>query len=51
MKLVHIDTVNLPEYAVCAIEYGDYSGLDEVDEKEITSFLDDYNAYDGLVFE
>jgi len=27
----HIDTVNIAEHFVCAIEYGDYSGVSEED--------------------
>ena len=29
----HIGKYKIPEYAICAIEYGDYSGLDEQDER------------------
>jgi hypothetical protein len=39
MKL--IGRYRIPVYAVCAIEYGDYSGLDDEDEKAVKKFLDD----------
>lgn len=35
----YIGKYKIPEYAICAIEYGDYSGLDEQDEREIRDFL------------
>lgn len=37
MKL--IGTYKIPEYAICAIEYGDYSGISDEDEQEIKNFL------------
>lgn len=37
MKL--IGTYKIPEYAICAIEYGDFSGLSEEDEQKIKDFL------------
>lgn len=33
-------TYAIPTYAVCAIEYGDYSGVDVMDEKNIKEFLE-----------
>ncbi len=38
MKL--IGTYKIPEYAMCAIEYGDYTGLEEEDEEAINEFLE-----------
>lgn len=35
----YIGKYKIPEYAICAIEYGDYSGLDEQDKCEIMDFL------------
>lgn len=34
-----IGTYKIPEYAVCAIEYGDYTGLTDEEEREIRDFL------------
>lgn len=34
-----IGTYKIPEYAVCAIEYGDYTGLTDEEEREIRYFL------------
>lgn len=54
MKL--IGTYKIPEYAVCAIEYGDYTGINDEDEREIRDFLSrefpngyivDWNGGDG----
>jgi len=38
----HIDTVNIAEHFVCAIEYGDYSGLSEEDIFLLEDFLAEY---------
>ncbi len=35
----YIGEYKIPEYAVCAIEYGDFSGISEEDEREIKNFL------------
>ena len=35
----HIGSYKIPEYAICAIEYGDYTGLTDEDEKQIKDFL------------
>lgn len=37
----HIGKYKIPQYAICAIEYGDFSGLDEEDIDNINEFLDD----------
>lgn len=37
MKL--IGTYKIPEYAVCAIEYGDFTGISDEEEREIRDFL------------
>lgn len=31
---------SIPTWAICALEYGDYSGLNDEDIKNIESFLD-----------
>lgn len=36
----HLGKYRIPVYAVCAIEYGDFSGMSDEDEKEIREFLD-----------
>lgn len=35
----HIGKYKIPEYAINAIEYGDYSGLEDEDIKNIKEFL------------
>ena len=35
----YIGTYKIPEYAVCAIEYGDFTGVSDEDEKDIKDFL------------
>ena len=42
--LRHIDTPNVPEYALPSILYGDNSGLYEEDEKNVQQFFDRYKA-------
>ena len=37
----HIGKYKIPQYAICAIEYGDFSGLDEEDIDNINKFLED----------
>lgn len=37
----HIGKYKIPQYAICAIEYGDFSGLDEEDIDNINEFLED----------
>lgn len=38
-KLELIGTFAIPTFAVCAIEYGDFSGVNDEDQKEIEDFL------------
>ena len=40
--LKHYDSLSVPEWAVCAIEYGDFSGLTRGECKQISYFLDDW---------
>lgn len=35
-----IGTYSIPTYAICAIEYGDFSGVNDEDEKIIKEFLE-----------
>ncbi len=35
----HIGTYKIPEYAICPIEYGDFTGVCDEDEKMIKDFL------------
>ncbi len=35
----YIDRYKIPTYAVCAVEYGDFSGLEEEDIKNVKEFL------------
>ncbi len=37
----HIGKYKIPQYAICAIEYGDFSGLDDEDIDNINEFLED----------
>lgn len=43
-----VATENIPQYAVCYIEYGDGSGLEEEDIKNIDKFL---SSYPGATFD
>lgn len=36
-----IGKYKIPAYAVCPIEYGDYSGFSDEDEQEIKDFLEE----------
>lgn len=36
----HLGKFKIPEYAICAIEYGDFSGLSNEDENNINEFLE-----------
>lgn len=36
----HIGKYKIPQYAICAIEYGDFSGLDDEDIDNINEFLE-----------
>lgn len=36
----HIGKYKIPKYAICAIENGDFSGLDEEDIDNINEFLE-----------
>jgi hypothetical protein len=36
------DTLSIPEWAVCAIEYGDFSGLSDEEESLINGFFEDF---------
>lgn len=38
-----IETCLIAEYFVCAIEYGDISGLDDKEEKSINDWLENYS--------
>lgn len=44
----HIGKYKIPQYAICAIEYGDFSGLDEEDIDNINEFLY-YEFLNGFV--
>ena len=37
-----IGTYKIPTFALCAIEYGDYSGLNDDDTKVIKNFLNQF---------
>ena len=37
-----IEEVTIAEYFVCAIEYGDYSGLDDKEESQLNEWLENY---------
>lgn len=37
-----IEEVTVAEYFICAIEYGDMSGLDDKEESQINDWLADY---------
>ena len=37
-----IGTYKIPTFAICAIEYNDYSGLNDDDEKVIKDFLSQF---------
>ena len=39
-----IGTYKIPAFAICAIEYNDYSGLNDDDEKAIKNFLDSFSG-------
>lgn len=36
------NTLSIPEWAVCAIEYGDYSGLSDSDIEALEGFFADF---------
>ena len=36
----HLGKYKIPEYAICAIEYGDFSGLSDEDEQNVNEFLE-----------
>ena len=40
MKL--INTYKIPTFAICAIEYGDFSGVNDDDEKTIKEFMNGF---------
>ena len=44
MKKVKTWTDDIPDWAVCPIEYGDYSGITEEDEQLIYNY---YNSIEG----
>lgn len=44
----YIGKYKIPEYAVCAIEYGDYTGLTDEEKREIIDFMSD-NFPNGCV--
>lgn len=37
-----IDTVTIAEHWICAIEYGDYSGLDDTEAEDLDAWLEQY---------
>lgn len=37
-----IDTCTIAEHFICAIEYGDMSGLDDKEESQVNDWLTDY---------
>lgn len=39
-----IGTYKIPTFAICAIEYNDFSGLSDDDEKAIKNFLDGFSG-------
>lgn len=44
-----IDTCTIAEHFICAIEYGDMSGLDDKEESQVNDWLDNY-PYCTLVY-
>ena len=48
--LKEIDTVRIPEWALCALINGDTSGLTGSEENNLEVFLLDYDEWEGLVF-
>ena len=40
--IAYYNTYSIPEWAVCAIEYGDFSGLSEEEISLIEGFLEDF---------
>ena len=42
MNLEHIDSFSIPEWSVCALEYGDFSGLTYDEINQINTFATDY---------
>ncbi len=49
--LKHIDDVQIPEYLLPALIYGDTTGLSGTEENDLEVFLLDYQDYEGLVFD
>ena len=37
-----IEEATIAEYFICAIEYGDYSGLDDKEESQLNEWLENY---------
>jgi len=42
--LIHTDTIKIPTYAICYLEYGDCSALEHGDIQAIDFFLERYNS-------
>ena len=40
--LEHYDSLSIPEWAVCAIVYGDFSGLTRKECKQLSYFLEEW---------
>jgi len=51
MNLELIDTIDLPEYAPCYLEYGIGDNLNDEDIKNLDLFLKQYSDYDSLYYE
>jgi hypothetical protein len=42
MNLEHIDSVSIPDWAICALVYGDHSGLTDKESRQVDEFAADY---------
>jgi hypothetical protein len=44
MNIDHVDSVSIPDWAICALEYDDYSGLTDQEAEQVKAFVKDYPA-------
>lgn len=51
MSFERIDTVSLPTYALGYLLYGDSSGIDEENVKDIDLFIEGYAKHTSLTFD